>query len=129
MRYAGVVRLTALFVSLFPASANNPDNVTVSPRGGVVLCEDGGGVNDAFGFGERMLGLAPSGESYIFCKNNTLLTPADIAGAGKLVPPGDYRGREFAGACFDAAGDVMFANMQSPGITYAIWGPWARGNL
>lgn len=122
-------RLTALFVSLSSATANNPDNVTVSPRGGVVLCEDGGGVNDAFGFGERMLGLAPSGEPYIFCKNNTILTPVDIAGAGKSVPPGDYRGREFAGACFDPAGDVMFANMQSPGITYAIWGPWARGNL
>ena len=79
--------------------------------------------------GERLLGLAPSGESYIFCKNNANLTAADIAGAGKSVPAGDYRGREFAGACFDPNGDVMFVNMQSPGITYAIWGPWARGNL
>ena len=123
------MRLTALFVSTNPLSANNPDNVTVSPRGGVVLCEDGGGVSDAFGFGERMLGLGNDGQSYVFCKNNVNLTADDIAKAGKSVAAGDYRGREFAGACFDAKGDVMFANMQSPGITYAIWGPWARGNL
>lgn len=123
------MRLTALFVSTNAVSANNPDNITVSPRGGVVLCEDGGGVNDVYGFGERLLGLAPTGESYIFCKNNANLTAADIAAAGKSVPAGDYRGREFGGACFDPSGDVMFVNMQSPGITYAIWGPWARGNL
>ena len=123
------MELAALFVSTNSVDANNPDNITVSPRGGVILCEDGGGVNDAFGFGERMLGIAPDGSSYVFCKNNTVLTAGDVAGAGKAVAPGDYRGREFAGACFDAGGDVLFANMQSPGITYAIWGPWARGNL
>jgi secreted PhoX family phosphatase len=121
--------IAALFVSANAVDGNNPDNITVSPRGGVILCEDGGGVTDAFGFGERMLGLNADGSSYVFCKNNTVLTAASLAGAGKSVAPGDYRGREFAGACFDAAGRVMFANMQSPGITYAIWGPWARGNL
>jgi secreted PhoX family phosphatase len=122
-------RLKALFVSENPVAANNPDNITVSPRGGVVLCEDGGGVTDNFGFGERMLGLTAQGESYVFCKNNVNLTAADIAAAGKSVPPGDYRGREFAGACFDRKGDVMFCNLQSPGITIAIWGPWHKGNL
>lgn len=121
--------IAALFVSTNAVDANNPDNITVSPRGGVILCEDGGGVNDAYGFGDRMLGLAADGSSYVFCKNNTVLTAGDVAGAGKSVAPGDYRGREFGGACFDAAGDALFANMQSPGITYAIWGPWARGNL
>jgi secreted PhoX family phosphatase len=123
------MRLRALFVSENAVAANNPDNITVSPRGGVVLCEDGGGVDDAFGFGERLLGLTAAGDSYIFAKNNTNLTAADIAAAGKTVPAGDYRGREFAGVCFDARGEVMFVNMQSPGITYAIWGPWGRGNL
>jgi secreted PhoX family phosphatase len=125
----GTMRLKALFVSENPLAANNPDNITVSPRGGVVLCEDGGGVNDAFGFGERLLGLTPTGNSYIFCKNNVNLSAGDIAAAGKSVAPGDYRGREFAGACFDPKDNVMFVNMQSPGITYAIWGPWAKGNL
>ena len=30
---------------------------------------------------------------------------------------------------FDPAGEVLFANLQEPGITFAIWGPWAKGNL
>ena len=38
--------LKAVFVSLDAVAANNPDNITVSPRGGVLLCEDGGGVDD-----------------------------------------------------------------------------------
>jgi uncharacterized protein len=123
------MRLKALFVSENRLAANNPDNITVSPRGGVVLCEDGGGVNDAFGFGERTLGLTPQGQSYVFCKNNVQLSPSDLAAAGKTVEAGDYRDNEFAGACFDAKGHVMFVNIQTPGITFAIWGPWARGNL
>jgi hypothetical protein len=24
---------------------------------------------------------------------------------------------------------VLFVNIQVPGITFAIWGPWERGNL
>lgn len=122
-------QMTALFVSADAIDGNNPDNVVVSPRGGVILCEDGGGVNDMYGFGDRMLGLTETGDSYIFGKNNVNLTAADVAAAGKSVAPGDYRGREFAGACFDAHGEVLFVNQQSPGITYAIWGPWGRGNL
>lgn len=123
------MRLTALFVSTNPVSANNPDNITVSPRGGIVLCEDGGGVNDAYGFGDRLLGLARDGSTYVLCKNNIVLSAADIEKAAKAVAPGDYRRRELAGACFDAAGEVLFFNAQSPGITFAIWGPWQKGNL
>lgn len=76
-----------------------------------------------------MVGLTAGGESYVFGRNNVQLTADQIAGAGKLVQPGDYRGTEFAGACFDPAGKVLFVNVQSPGITFAIWGPWARGPL
>ena len=36
---------------------------------------------------------------------------------------------EFAGVTFSPGGQVMYANMQSNGITYAIWGPWSRGLL
>ena len=122
-------RLKALFVSGNAVAGHNPDNVAVSPRGGVVLCEDGGGVMDPFGVGDRVLGLTPRGESYVFCKNNVVLSEADLGAAGKSVQAGDYRDTEFAGACFDRKGQVMFLNMQSPGMTYAIWGPWARGNL
>ena len=76
-----------------------------------------------------MVGLTAGGESYVFGRNNVQLTADQIACAGKLVQPGDYRGTEFAGACFDPAGKVLFVNVQSPGITFAIWGPWARGPL
>ena len=31
---------------------------------------------------------------------------------------------EFAGVCFSPDGQTMFVNMQTPGITFAIWGPW-----
>jgi secreted PhoX family phosphatase len=123
------MRLRALFVSGNQTAGNNPDNVTVSPRGGVLLCEDGGGSTDAFGTGSRLLGLNSAGEAYIFVKNNCQLSAAQVAAAGKLVAPGDFRGIEFAGACFDPTGRVLFVSIQTPGITFAITGPWARGNL
>ena len=40
-------------------AGDNPDNITVSPRGGILLCEDGDGADDAFGFGMRLMGLTP----------------------------------------------------------------------
>jgi uncharacterized protein len=121
--------LKAIFVSTDPVAGNNPDNITVGPRGGVLLCEDGGGVADEFGFGDRLMGLLPNGQSYIFAKNNVQLSPDDIARAGKAVSPDDYRDNEFAGATFDPSGHFLFVNIQTPGITFAIWGPWARGTL
>ena len=121
--------MRAVFVSGAATAGNNPDNITVSPRGGIVLCEDGGASPDGFGNGSRLLGLTPGGEAYIFVKNAIVLDAAGIAAAGKLVPPGDYTGREFCGACFDPTGRVLFVNVQTPGITFAITGPWARGNL
>ena len=33
---------------------------------------------------------------------------------------------EFAGACFSPDGRTLFVNSQNPGITFAIWGPWAK---
>ena len=94
-----------------------------------MLCEDGGASPDTFGNGSRLLGLTAGGEAYIFVKNAIVLDAAGIAAAGKLVEPGDYTGREFCGACFDPTGRVLFVNVQTPGITFAITGPWARGNL
>ncbi|AZZ46997.1 twin-arginine translocation pathway signal protein [Pseudomonas sp. MT-1] len=122
-------RLTCIFASTDAEIANNPDNITVSPRGGVLLCEDGGGVQDAFGFGERLLGLTTAGEAYIFAKNNVVFDDVQAAAAGKNASGGDYRNREFCGACFDPTGHFLFVNIQTPGITFAIWGPWARGSL
>ena len=32
--------------------------------------------------------------------------------------------QEFAGATFSPDGRTLFVNIQDPGLTYAIWGPW-----
>lgn len=122
---AGTLR--CLFASTNQRMANNPDNMAVSPRGGIALAEDGGGAEDDFGFGERILGLQPSGETFIFAKNNIVLSTEQIAAAGKQCEAGDYRDREICGPCFDPSGEVMFFNIQTPGITFAVWGPWERG--
>ena len=48
------------------------------------------------------------------------------------IAPGDYRGAEWAGATFSPDGDTLFVNIQTPGITFAITGPWdalAAGTL
>jgi uncharacterized protein len=120
-------RIKCIFASADAVHTNNPDNVTITPRGGVLLCEDGGGVEDEFGFGDRIIGLTPAGDSFIFAKNNVVVSDLLVMAAGKNVEGGDYRGNEFAGACFDPSGHFLFVNIQSPGITFAIWGPWARG--
>ena len=122
-------RMICIFASNDAVTANNPDNITVSPRGGVLLCEDGGGVLDEYGFGERLIGLTRGGEPYIFAKSNIVFSDAEAAAAGKNVAGGDYRNKEFAGACFDPTGHFLFVNAQTPGITFAIWGPWRRGSL
>ena len=42
---------------------------------------------------------------------------------------GDFRGEEWAGAGFSPDGRWLFANIQTPGITFAITGPWNDGGL
>ncbi len=42
---------------------------------------------------------------------------------------GDFRGTEFAGACYSPNGQWLFGNLQGPGITFAITGPWGTGAL
>src|SRR5690606_25088468 len=115
-------RLTAVFVSSGREEADNIDNVTVSPRGGIVMCEDGG--NSA---GTRLVGLTPEGDAFPLAVNQVVL---DAAPPGKpAIVPGDYRSREWAGVCFDPSGRWLFANLYAPGITVAISGPWAKGPL
>lgn len=83
---------------------NAPDNVCASPRGGLVLCEDGSGR-------EFLHGLTRDGEIFPFAENN-------------------LNDSEWAGATFEPKnGNWLFANLQSPGITFAITGPWRQGAL
>lgn len=93
--------LTLLFESPNAEVLDAPDNICVSPRGGIVLCEDGGGQN-------FVRGLLPDGRIFTFAAN--ILNDS-----------------ETAGACFSPDGQTMFLNIQTPGITVAIWGPWEKG--
>lgn len=124
-------QLKLIYAAAARVAGNNPDNIAISPRGGIVTCDDGDDVEDAFGAGQRVMGYTAAGEAYILVKNNVVLEAGDIAGMGRsgAIAPDDYRGSEFCGACFDPDGQTLFVNTQSPGITFAIRGPWARGNL
>ncbi len=99
-------RLTLLFESPDANLLEMPDNITVSPRGGLVLCEDGPENN-------FIRGLTREGRIFDFAKN---------------IVPGFER-MEFAGATFSPDGSTLFVNIQTPGITFAIWGPWDDGAL
>lgn len=70
-RRDGCSTLTAIFVSDDEATADNPDNITVSPRGGLLVCEDGGGqvVDGTRTFGTRLVGINHQGGSFIFAEN------------------------------------------------------------
>jgi hypothetical protein len=101
---------------------NNPDNICVSPRGGIVLCEDGSGV-------EYLHGLTSDGEIFRFAANNVVVPPTGVPGKPAIAPR-DYTGSEWCGATFEPRnGNWLFVNIQSPGITFAITGPWSRGSL
>lgn len=63
------------------------------------------------------------GEIFQFAKNTAVLNGE----RNGIV--GNFTGSEFAGACYSPNGEWLFANVQSPGITYAITGPWANGAL
>lgn len=78
----------------------NCDNVAVAPWGGLILCEDG--ADDQV---QYLRGVTARGELYALAANGY---------------------SEFAGACFSPDGGTLFVNVQSPGITFAITGPWAR---
>ncbi len=106
---------------------DGPDNVCLSPRGGLVFCEDATGA-------QFVKGVSRSGEVFPLARNlrNSL---------------------EFAGACFSPDGQTLFVNLygranerttqpyRSPvqipvgpekherSATVAIWGPWRSGPL
>ena len=90
----------------------SPDNITVTPWGDLWVAEDGP-------LGNRIIGFTPEGRSYVFANNRVPLQ------SSPGVPAGDPGERsEFAGPTFAPDGKTFFVNVQSPGITYAIWGPF-----
>ena len=83
----------------------------MSPRGGIVICEDGSGT-------KHIRGLTRDGKVFEFARNimNT---------------------SEFCGACFAPDGETLFLNVQGAttdagttrGVTFAVRGPWREGAL
>lgn len=77
----------------------NCDNLTVSPWGDLVVCED---TEHPF-----LRGITPMGEIYNIAEN---------IGADS----------ELAGAVFSPDGSTLFMNIQHAGLTLAIQGPWRK---
>ena len=117
--------LELLFESTAGSVLDGPDNLCVTPRGGLILCEDD--PSSAYGATDthptapgttdvnRLVGLTDKGESFEFAVN--ILNDAELAGA-----------------CFSPDGEWLFVNVfgdESPGsgTTCAITGPWKQGPL
>lgn len=92
---------------------DRPDNITVAPWGDVIVAEDGGGLN-------RLVGFTPEGESYVLALHNI---PEPYAIEEEL--PENFRS-EVAGPTFSPDGQTLFFNVQVPGVTFAVWGPFKK---
>lgn len=78
----------------------NCDNLTVAPWGDLFICEDADQPC-------KLTGVTPDGSFFEFGSNA-------------------YSDSELAGVCFDPSGNWLFVNIQRPGLTLAITGPWNR---
>jgi secreted PhoX family phosphatase len=106
---------------------DSPDNMTVTPAGGLLLAEDDAsgayadtdplapGITDV----NRLIGITPAGEAFKFAVNI-------------------QSGSELAGVCFSPDGATAFVNLfgrarfdepPTEGMTCAITGPWGDGPL
>ncbi|PZF98926.1 PhoX family protein [Micromonospora deserti] len=102
---AQVLRL--VYESPGPDVLDFPDNVTTSPRGTIVVCEDN--VDDNY-----VRGLTARGELFDIALNRL------VGSTGA-----DRSNDEFAGSTFSPDGHTLFVNIQaSRGMTFAIWGDW-----
>lgn len=74
------------------------DNLTIAPWGDLIVCEDR--LTES-----HLRGITFDGKIYTIARNA-------------------LNGTEFAGACFAPDRSTMFVNLQKPGLTVAIDGPW-----
>ncbi|MBC9821236.1 alkaline phosphatase PhoX [Terrabacter sp. MAHUQ-38] len=96
------VTLKSIFgVNPDPAADTNydgPDNIALDPNGGLILAEDGEGI-------QHLVGVTTAGAAYALARN-------------------DVSEMEFAGPTFTQDGEVLFACIQGDGYTFAVTGPW-----
>jgi secreted PhoX family phosphatase len=76
----------------------NADNLTMAPWGDLIVCED---TSNHCG----LVGIRPDGTQYQLADNT-------------------HSNSELAGVCFSPDGKTLFVNIQYPGTTVAITGPW-----
>ncbi|TFY99191.1 DUF839 domain-containing protein [Ramlibacter henchirensis] len=93
--------LTLVVESTNRAVLDAPDNITVGPDGRLYMFEDGSG-------GNNILGVDRSGELFRVATNA-------------------INASEFCGGCFSPDGRFLFVNIQAPGLTLVIEGPWGKG--
>ncbi|CAA9217377.1 MAG: hypothetical protein AVDCRST_MAG57-395 [uncultured Blastococcus sp.] len=103
---------------------DSPDNIVVSPRGGLVICED-----DA-----STANLGQSDTSEFFGEDKNRLIGLTLQGTPFPLAENIFNDSELAGACWSADGRFLFVNVygydeEGSGGTCAITGPWARGAL
>ncbi len=95
-------RLALLAESDNESLLRHADNLTMSPWGDLVVCED---TRDHCG----LVGLRLDGTQYAIADNA-------------------YTSSELAGVCFSPDGSTLFVNIQHRGMTVAITGPWPVTN-
>jgi uncharacterized protein len=132
-------QLTLIYDSPTANELDNPDNLTVTPRGGLLFCEDNSGSPQFEIDGistERLVGLTCEGEIFTFATNLIDFSTSRPTSMGPYTRPNNslffnanYRANEWAGATFDRSGEWLFVNIQTPGVTFAITGPWGHGPL
>jgi uncharacterized protein len=84
------------------AHMQNCDNICISPRGLLVIAEDG------------------DGENFLRVADQT----GQVSPLARNAMPGSS---ELAGCCFSPDGSVLFVSIQNPGVTLAIHGPFGAG--
>lgn len=87
---------------------DGPDNITVSPYGGLIVAEDGDGA-------QHLFGATDSGRIYPIARNELNIGTAQ-----------EPEFSEFTGVTFSPDGRTLYANIQEPGLMLAITGPWKR---
>ena len=92
-------RLALLAESTSDSLLRHADNLTMSPWGDLVVCEDTVGHCG-------LVGLQTDGTQYPIADNA-------------------YTSSELAGVCFSSDGSTLFVNIQERGMTVAVSGPWS----
>jgi uncharacterized protein len=98
----GQGQLTLLLEPGAPSLLYMPDNICLAGRN-LIICED----NNKQSY---LRVLTPKGQVFDLARN---------------IAPG-FETQELAGLTFSPDGQTLFVNLQVPGMTFAIWGPWER---